>query len=379
MQLTSPLNRWQLWLRFSLTPHIGPVTLKQLYLAQADLKALIERPKRALALDLSAAQCAALAHVPDTWLTAVAQTELWQQDHPERFVLTLDDADYPAYLRDMADPPPVLFGAGHRHLLSDRACIAIVGSRNPTAQGLKDASRFAAQLAQEGLVIVSGLALGIDGAAHEGALGVAPQTGPNTIAIVGTGLDMVYPRSHATLATRIVKQGLMLSEFPLGTGPARMHFPKRNRLIAGVSIGTLVIEAAIESGSLITAQMATEMGREVFAMPGSIHATQSKGCHSLIKQGAKLVERASDVIDELPSHAVRKVMRDANDADSAAPANTGSPATTLLRVMGLAPISLEALVTQTQLPAHTLQTLLFELEMAGHVARIPGGLFQQIV
>ena len=362
-----------------MTPHIGPVTLKQLYLAQADLKALIERPKRALALDLSAAQCAALAHVPDTWLTAVAQTELWQHDHPERFVMTLDDADYPAYLRDMADPPPVLFSAGHRHLLSDRACIAIVGSRNPTAQGLKDASRFAAQLAQEGLVIVSGLALGIDGAAHEGALGVAPQTGPNTIAIVGAGLDMVYPRSHATLAKRIVKQGLMLSEFPLGTGLARMHFPKRNRLIAGVSIGTLVIEAAIESGSLITAQMATEMGREVFAMPGSIHATQSKGCHSLIKQGAKLVERASDVIDELPSHAVRKVMRDANDADSAAPANTGSPAATLLRVMGLAPISLEALVTQTQLPAHTLQTLLFELEMAGHVARIPGGLFQQIV
>ena len=362
-----------------MTPHIGPVTLKQLYLAQADLKALIERPKRALALDLSAAQCAALAHVPDTWLTAVAQTELWQHDHPERFVMTLDDADYPAYLRDMADPPPVLFSAGHRHLLSDRACIAIVGSRNPTAQGLKDASRFAAQLAQEGLVIVSGLALGIDGAAHEGALGVAPQTGPITIAIVGAGLDMVYPRSHATLAKRIVKQGLMLSEFPLGTGLARMDFPKRNRLIAGVSIGTLVIEAAIESGSLITAQMATEMGREVFAMPGSIHATQSKGCHSLIKQGAKLVERASDVIDELPSHAVRKVMRDANDADSAAPANTGSPAATLLRVMGLAPISLEALVTQTQLPAHTLQTLLFELEMAGHVARIPGGLFQQIV
>ena len=135
MQTTSPLNRWRLWLRYSLTPHIGPVTLKQLYLAQADLKALIERPKRALALDLSAAQCAALAQVPDTWLAAVAQTELWLEDHPERFVLTLDDADYPEYLRDMADPPPVLFGAGHRYLLSDRTCIAIVGSRNPTAQG----------------------------------------------------------------------------------------------------------------------------------------------------------------------------------------------------------------------------------------------------
>ncbi len=382
MQTTSPLNRWRLWLRFSLTPHIGPVTLKQLYLAQADLKALIERPKRALALGLSAAQCAALAQVPDTWLAAVARTELWLQDHTERFVLTLDDADYPEYLRDMADPPPVLFGAGHRYLLSDRACIAIVGSRNPTAQGLKDASRFAAQLAQEGLVIVSGLALGIDGAAHEGALGVAPQTGPNTIAIVGTGLDLVYPRNHATLATQIVEQGLMLSEFPLGTGPARMHFPKRNRLIAGVSIGTLVIEAAIESGSLITAQMATEMGRDVFALPGSIHATQSKGCHWLIKQGAKLVERASDIIDELPSHAVRKVLReadDAGDADTATTANTLSPAATLLKVMGLTPVSLDALVMQTQSPAHALQTLLFELEMAGHVARMPGGLFQQIV
>ena len=385
LQTTAPLNRWQLWLRFSLTPHIGPVTLKQLYVAQADLKALIEFPKRALALDLSAAQCTALAQVPDTWLAAVAQTELWRQDHPERFVLTLDDADYPEYLRDMADPPPVLFGAGHRHLLSERACIAIVGSRNPTAQGLKDASRFAAQLAQEGLIIVSGLALGIDGAAHEGALGVAPQTGPNTIAIVGTGLDLVYPRSHAKLATEIVKQGLMLSEFPLGTGPARMHFPKRNRLIAGVSIGTLVIEAAIESGSLITAQMATEMGREVFALPGSIHATQSKGCHALIKQGAKLVERAGDIMDELPSHTVRKALHeadeadDADDAETTATVSTPSPAATLLKVMGLAPISLDALVTQTQSPAHVLQSLLFELEMAGHVARMPGGQFQQIV
>ena len=237
-------------------------------------------------------------------------------------------------------------------------------------------------MAQEGLIIVSGLALGIDGAAYEGALSVTPQTGPNTIAIVGTGLDLVYPRSHAKLATEIVKQGLMLSEFPLGTGPARMHFPKRNRLIAGVSIGTLVIEAAIESGSLITAQMATEMGREVFALPGSIHATQSKGCHALIKQGAKLVERASNIMDELPSHTIRKALREADDADDAettATVSTPSPAATLLKVMGLAPISLDALVTQTQSPAHVLQTLLFELEMAGNLARMPGGLFQQIV
>ena len=382
LQTTSHLNRWRLWLRFSLTAHIGPVTLKQLCLAQADLKALIERPKRALAFGLSDAQCSALAQVPDTWLTAVAQTELWLLGHPERFVLTLDDADYPEYLRDMVDPPPLLFGAGHRYLLYGRPCIAIVGSRNPTPQGLKDANRFAAQLAQQGLIIVSGLALGIDGAAHEGALGVASQTGPNTIAIVGTGLDLVYPRSHATLAAQIVEHGLMLSEFPLGTGPARMHFPKRNRLIAGISIGTLVVEAAIQSGSLITAQMATEMGREVFALPGSIPATQSKGCHALIKQGAKLVERASDVVDELPSHALRPVLGGidaAGDADTAAPPITLSSAATLLKVMGLTPISLDALVTQTQLPAHVVQALLFELELSGHVARMPGGLFQQIV
>lgn len=384
LQTTPLLNRWRLWLRLSMTTHIGAVTLKQMHHQQADLQALIERPKRAMALGLSVAQCAALAQIPSAWLGAVARTELWLKDQPNRFVMTLDDLDYPQLLRDLVDPPPLLFGEGHRHLLDDRAGIAIVGSRNPTAQGLKDASRFAAQLAQEGLVIVSGLALGIDGAAHQGAIGVAAQTGPNTIAIVGTGLDLVYPRSHTTLATEVIQQGLMLSEFPLGTAPARMHFPKRNRLIAGISIGTLIIEAAIESGSLITAQMATDMGRDVFALPGSIHATQSKGCHALIKQGAKLVETASDIIDELPRHIVNTRGHHATVDDTAGAtepdyADVLSAEISLLRTMGLTPVSLETLVAQTRLPAPDLQALLFELEMSGHLARMPGGLFQQVV
>ncbi len=211
-----------------------------------------------------------------------------------RQIVTLGDAALPAGAAQTADPPLLLYAQGRCELLHARA-VAIVGSRNPTPQGIDNARAFAGHLSQAGLTIVSGLALGIDGAAHEGAL-----DGPgSTIAVVGTGLDRVYPTRHRELAHRIASEGLMVSEFPLGTPPLPPNFPLRNRIIAGLTRGTLVVEAALQSGSLITARLALEAGREVFAIPGSIHSPQSRGCHALIKQGAKLVDGAEDVLEEL--------------------------------------------------------------------------------
>ena len=226
------------------------------------------------------------------------------------------------------------------------------------------------------------MALGIDGAAHAGALSVAAQTGPNTIAVLGTGIDVVYPRQHQQLAGDIAEQGLLLSEFVLGAGPQRMHFPRRNRLIAGLALGTLIVEAAPASGSLITAQMAVDMGREVFAIPGSIHVTQSKGCHLLIKQGAKLVESVADILDDLPPLPPRPNRTDRTDRTSR-PNGTAEAVDDVLHPglcqhMGFDPLSLDDLLSRTQWDVASLQVALFELELAGRVARMPGGLFQQL-
>jgi DNA processing protein len=244
--------------------------------------------------------------------------------------------------------------------------IAIVGSRNPTAQGRDNARSFATALSQAGLTVVSGMALGIDGAAHEGAL----QGPAGTIAVVGTGLDIVYPRRHLALAARIRQGGLILSEYSLGTPPLPPHFPQRNRVIAGLTQGTLVVEAAPQSGSLITARLAADAGRDVFAIPGSIHSPQARGCHLLIKQGAKLVDCAQDVLEEL-----RLVPR----ADTVAtPPDGPRPADHVLEALGYDPVSLEGLMARTGRAAADLNARLLELELDGHVARLPGQLFQRI-
>lgn len=232
-------------------------------------------------------------------------------------------------------------------------------------QGRENARAFAAQLGQTGLTIVSGLALGIDAAAHEGALGTAG----GTIAVVATGLDQVYPRRHAALAARIAAEGLIVGEFALGTAPLREHFPQRNRIIAGLARGTLVVEATLQSGSLITARLALEAGREVFAIPGSIHAPQSKGCHALIKQGAKLAETAQDVLEELGALGP---VRDANTDE--APERTDP----ILDAMGHDPIALDELIARTGTGAAELSARLLELELAGRVERLPGQRFQRI-
>jgi DNA processing protein len=261
----------------------------------------------------------------------------------------------------------LLYAQGRVELLQAPS-LAIVGSRRPTRQGSLDARSFAATLSQAGLTIVSGLALGVDGAAHEGGL----EGGASTIAVVGTGLDRVYPRRHLGLAHRIARDGLIVSEFALGTPPLPFQFPARNRIIAGLSRGTLVVEAALQSGSLITAQQANEAGRDVFAIPGSIHSPLSRGCHALIKQGAKLVDSAGDILEELHWPA----------SHPPAPPATGSDAPTsadpLLEAMGFGPVTLDALVARTGWPTALLNGRLLELELDGQVARLPGQLFQRI-
>jgi DNA processing protein len=251
----------------------------------------------------------------------------------------------------------LLWLQGRRALLGTPS-LAIVGSRNPTAQGGDNARAFSRALARAGYTIVSGLALGVDAAAHEGALDAEGAT----IAVVGTGLDQIYPRRNAGLAARLLAAGgLIVSEYSLGTPVMQANFPKRNRIIAGLSQGCLVVEAAVQSGSLITARLAVEGGREVFAIPGSIHSPQARGCHALIRQGAKLVESAQDVLEELPP--------------LGAPAPSAPEA--LLDAMGFDPVSLDALMARSGWPAAELSAALLELELDGQVARLAGQLFQR--
>jgi DNA processing protein len=302
---------------------------------------------------------------PPTWRADLIELHGWLVAAPDRGWISLGDARYPEPLLQTGDPPLLLYLQGRVELLRSR-CIAIVGSRNPTAQGADNARAFAEHLGRAGFTVVSGLALGIDGAAHTGALA----SGSGTIAVVGTGLDRVYPRAHRDLAHRIAETGLLVSEFPLGTPPLGVNFPQRNRIIAGLSLGTLVVEAALESGSLITAAQAVDAGREVFAIPGSIHSPQSRGCHALIKQGAKLVETANDVIDELAAHAAAP----APSLPTAAPEGTHDA---LLDAMGYEPASLDLLQARTGLPTADLNARLLTLELDGLVARLPGGRYQR--
>ena len=369
--MTDALDRDELaaWLRLVETPLIGRETARRLLAAfgspEAVMTASFDQHRRVV----SEGAARALTAAPADFDAKLGRTLAWLSERSDtpRAVIPLGDARYPPQLLDTTDPPLLLYAHGHIDLLRSES-IAIVGSRNPTPQGALNAREFAQALGQAGWVVTSGLALGVDGAAHEGALAVSA----GTIAVVGTGLDRVYPRRHLDLAHRIAHAGLMLSEYPLGTPALAAHFPQRNRLIAGLSRGTLVVEAALQSGSLITARLALEAGREVFAIPGSIHSPQSRGCHALIKQGAKLVESATDVLDELPAPAA---MRPHAAAVAATEAEPDEP---LLAAMGHELMSLDALVARTGWSAQALNTRLLELELTGQVARLPGQLFQRI-
>lgn len=369
------------WLRLLLTPGIGNTAARKLLAAFGLPAAVFEQPRAALEQVVTRAQAEALQHPPEEFQPLLGQTLDWlhgtEASGATRRILTLGDPHYPASLLETADPPLMLYllGAPGFELSQLSRSIAIVGSRNPTAQGAEDARAFARAFAEAGIVVVSGLALGIDGAAHNGALEAAPDAArPATIAVVGTGLDRVYPARHRELAHRIAQNGLIVSEYPLGTPPLNQNFPKRNRIIAGLTPGTLVVEAAPQSGSLITARLASEQGREVFAIPGSIHSPQSRGCHQLIRQGAKLVESVTDVLEELRLSPTA----DARRAAQGPTATSDSPEHGLLREMGFDPVTLDALCARTGHGAAALQGQLLELELEGRVARMPGGLFQRI-
>ena len=311
---------------------------------------------------VGAATASALNAPPPQHDEQLEATRAWLDADAARQIITLGDAAYPSLLLETADPPLLLYAQGRIELLQ-AASIAVVGSRNPSAQGSDNARAFAKHLSQAGLTVVSGLALGIDGAAHDGALAGAG----STIAVMGTGADRIYPARHRALAHRIAAEGLLLTEFEIGVQPLGENFPQRNRIIAGLARGTLVVEAALPSGSLSTARAALEAGREVFAIPGSIHSPQSRGCHALIKQGAKLVESAEDITSELQWKAGRPLAASFEEPKD-------SP---LLAALGHEPATLDALGVRTGMSAADLNAQLLELELDGRVARLPGGLFQR--
>ncbi len=355
------------WFRLLESPGLGRDGARRLLAAFGSPAAALQASAATRRKVIGPRAEAGVTDLPASFDQRLQQALRWWQDGPARHVITLADAEYPAQLLQTPDPPLLLYVHGRVELLSAPA-IAVVGSRNASAQGMDNARAFAAHLSREHWCIVSGLAQGIDRAAHEGGL-----DGPgSTLAVVGSGLDIVYPQRHRALAQRIAADGAVISEFAPGTPPLANNFPLRNRIIAGLARGTLVVEAALQSGSLITARIAAECGREVFAVPGSIHSPLSRGCHALIRQGAKLVESAQDIVEELrPSNPPAAAPATAADSDAEPPADG------LLKLMGHDPVTLDALGARSGWPVHLLSAKLLELELAGAVERLPGGLYQR--
>jgi len=356
------------WLRLTATAQVGRTAVRRLLSAFGSPQAVLDAGEARRREVVSAAAAKALSRPDERHDALLAATLAWLRHDrgPPRRLVVLGDAGYPQAWLESPDPPLLVYAVGRIELLQATS-LAIVGSRHGTPQGRENAAAFARELGSAGLTIVSGLALGIDSAAHAGAI----DTRGGTVAIVGTGLDQVYPRRHADLASRIADRGLIVSEYSLGTPPLREHFPQRNRLIAGLTRGTLVVEATLQSGSLITARLALEAGREVFALPGSIHSPQARGCHALIKQGAKLVETVQDVLGELQWGASSPA------TPTAEPAVPETPHP-LLDAMGPDPIGLDELVARTGWGAAELSARLLELELEGRVARLPGQRFQRM-
>ncbi len=386
------------WLRLSLTPGVGNSTARKLLSAFGLPANIFAQPSSALRQIVGEAQAQALVSPPAVLAVQIESTRRWLESGPpsaNRCIVPLGDPQYPQDLLRIEDPPLLLYvmGRGSLHSPGDtetqpveervpalQRAIAIVGSRNPTPQGESNARQFAKALSEAGLTVVSGMALGIDGAAHGGALEASSpgSAGLATIAVVGTGLDRVYPKQHLALARKICERGLILSEYPIGTPPLAANFPRRNRLIAALSDGVLVVEAALRSGSLITAVQSIEQGKDVFAIPGSIHSPLSRGCHALIKQGAKLVESAQDVLEELRISVPALSIAAAGQKTSAEAGVPDGGTLALLHHMGFDPVGLDALVARTGIEAAHWQVHLLELELAGEVARLPGGLYQRM-
>ncbi len=383
------------WLRLLLTPSIGNASARRLLTRFGSVLGVFEATALELTEVVSRAQAEALLQPPVLLDAQTVRTIQWLSTHPktlhaQRAIWHIGHPDYPEPLLHLADPPLLLYVEGQVEQSLGPA-VSVVGSRNPTPQGRQTAMQFGRALAEAGICVVSGMALGIDGASHLGALQFTKPLGPRssaadssrseaslscwtTVGVVGTGLDQVYPKLHQVLAQEVIAHGVLISEYPLGTPPLAANFPQRNRLIAALGLGTLVVEAAMRSGSLITARMALDMGREVMAVPGSIHAMQSHGCHWLIRQGAKLVENVKDILEELQIHIPTNGGNNPN-AIGLQPTSQPHP---VLSQMGFTPISLDALQIDCKLDISELQSVLLGLELEGLVARLPGGLFQRL-
>jgi DNA processing protein len=355
------------WLRLALTPGVGPRSARALLGPFGLPQAIFDATATALARYVPGELARTLAAAPAPEIEhAIARTETWLAASDRHALVSLADAEYPRALLATTDPPPLLFAIGRLDLLNQPA-LAIVGSRNATRQGMETAIAFAQRLAEAGLTIVSGLALGIDAAAHRGALrALDAGSTASTIAVLGTGADMIYPATNQTLTLAVRERGLVISEFPLGTPGVAHNFPRRNRIISGLARGVLVVEAALRSGSLITARLAAEAGREVFAIPGSIHSPMAKGCHRLIKDGAKLVEEANDILGELNLPAT---------TETAAPTRAADP---LLEAIGFDPVDLDTLAARTGRAAGDLASALLQLELTQDIERLPGNRYQRL-
>ncbi len=351
------------WLALHHAPGIGSITYKKLLDHCGSAKAVFDQIE-----DLKLKQPSRDFLKNPDW-AAVESDLAWQEKAPCHSILTLHDTNYPPQLKEIADPPAVLYLQGDPDLLHNTQ-IAIVGSRNPTPPGQENAWQFATSLAHTGLTITSGLALGVDGAAHKGAL----QNGGTTIAVTATGLDRVYPARHRTLAHEIAEKGLIISEMPIGTPPKPQYFPRRNRIISGLSAGILVVEAARNSGSLITARLALEQNREVFAIPGSIHNPLARGCHDLIRQGAKLVETVQDITEELGVMTARHPIKTSSSHQPDKP-QLDQKQSLLLNSIGFEPIHIDQIIEHIGLTTEEVSSMLLFLELDGHVSTSPGGMY----
>jgi DNA processing protein len=376
-------ERLAAWLRLERTHGVGPCTAALLLAAFGGIDAVFEADLAALGAHVGPAAARAILQPVSADTRRLIEATLRWQEQPGHGVLALGQPGYPDLLAHIPDPPLLLYINGCAQLLAGPA-LAIVGSRNASTQGKANAQAFAEALSGAGLTVVSGLALGVDTAAHEGAL-----RGPGgTIAVVGTGPDLVYPARNRALFERIAAAGCIVTEYPLGTPPLPGNFPRRNRIISGLAAGVLVVEAAAQSGSLITARQAAEQGREVFAIPGSIHAALSKGCHLLIREGAKLVDNAADVLEAMAFSplAAGRALPPAGPGD-AAPGTASAPALSaaddadaaLLAALGHDPVDADTLLAVVGGTPGELSTRLLLLELAGSVERLPGGIFQRIV
>nr|VFK17874.1 MAG: DNA protecting protein DprA [Candidatus Kentron sp. LFY] len=359
------------WLALVRAPRLGNVRLRALLAKLPDIESIFQADIAQLTALGLGKKTREYIKAPD-W-SAIHKDMEWLRQ-PDHHLLTLEDKDYPSRLLEIPDPPALLFARGDPKILAHPQ-IAIVGSRNPTPTGQEIAFDFARELARMGFVITSGLATGIDGAAHRGAIA----GGGRTIAVMGTGIDRVYPARHRQLGLDIVRNGACISEFPLGTPPLAGHFPLRNRIISGLGLGILVVEATTRSGSLITARLAAEQSREVFAIPGSIHNPLSRGCHMLLRQGAKLVESASDILEEIGPQDILPLPETGTEPDAEPPRDSELDAEyrSLLDNLGFEPTSMDVLVERTGFTVEAISSMLLTLELGGLVASVPGGRYSR--